>query len=136
MCGTPEYLAPEVILGKRYGREVDWWALGVLIYEMSAGAPPFFSDSPMLIYQQILKMQVFFPPSFPAKLRSLVSGLLTPQPERRLCGLPTLKTQGYFAQVDFDEVGSREAPWRPALKAWTECEQFSDVEEETTGESC
>uniref|UniRef100_A0A8C2HFH4 Protein kinase, cAMP-dependent, catalytic, alpha, genome duplicate a n=1 Tax=Cyprinus carpio TaxID=7962 RepID=A0A8C2HFH4_CYPCA len=54
LCGTPEYLAPEIMLSKGYNKSVDWWALGVLIYEMAAGYPPFFADQPIQIYEKIV----------------------------------------------------------------------------------
>ena len=56
--GTPEYLAPEIILSKGYNKAVDWWALGVLIYEMAAGYPPFFADQPIQIYEKIVSGKV------------------------------------------------------------------------------
>lgn len=53
-CGTAEYLAPEVLLGQGYGRSVDWWSLGILIYEMINGLPPFYSENTNIMYRRIL----------------------------------------------------------------------------------
>ena len=64
LCGTPEYLAPEVLLNKGHGKPVDWWTLGILTYEMIAGIDPFNDDDPMAIYQKILKGKIKFPRDF------------------------------------------------------------------------
>ena len=64
LCGTPEYLAPEVLLNKGHGKPVDWWTLGILTYEMIAGIDPFNDDDPMAISQKILKGKIKFPRDF------------------------------------------------------------------------
>lgn len=61
LCGTPEYLAPEMLLNKGHGKPVDWWTLGILLYEMLVGIDPFADEDPMGIYQKILKGKVRFP---------------------------------------------------------------------------
>ncbi|TYJ53709.1 hypothetical protein B9479_005676 [Cryptococcus floricola] len=61
LCGTPEYLAPEIVLSQGHGKAVDWWALGILAFEMLAGYPPFFDDHPLGIYEKILSSHIAFP---------------------------------------------------------------------------
>lgn len=56
--GTPDYLAPEMLMGMSYGPEVDWWALGIILYEFVYGAPPFNAESPQQIFENILDQQV------------------------------------------------------------------------------
>ena len=77
LCGTPEYIAPEVLLNKGHGKGVDWWTLGILIYEMLVGDPPFLSDDPMEIYQQILNGKVKYTRSYDKYAKSLTKRILT-----------------------------------------------------------
>ena len=74
LCGTPEYLAPEMLLNKGHGKAVDWWTLGILLYELLNGVDPFANDDPMIVYQNILQGKLSFPKDFnrwPHALRAL-----------------------------------------------------------------
>eukprot|EP00804_Cyclotella_cryptica_P000268 CCRYP_010201-RA/>CCRYP_010201-RA protein AED:0.50 eAED:0.50 QI:0/0/0/0.66/0/0/3/0/81 len=68
--GTPEYIAPEVLLSKGHGKGVDWWTLGILIYEVLVGEPPFLDDNPLGIYQQILTGKISFSRSYDKNAKS------------------------------------------------------------------
>ena len=77
LCGTAEYLAPEIIQSKGHGKGADWWALGILIYEMLAGYPPYYAENPFEIYQKILKANLEFPRHFDVYAKELLKRLLT-----------------------------------------------------------
>merc|ERR1712070_414254 len=76
LCGTPEYIAPEVLLNKGHGKPVDWWTLGILIYEMIVGQPPFCDEEPMGVYQKILAGKIYFPKYFDRNAKALVKNIL------------------------------------------------------------
>merc|ERR1712071_633641 len=83
-CGTPEYLAPELLHGQGYTKAVDWWTLGVLLYEMLTGLPPFYDENTNEMYRKILQGPLRFPEEVGSEARSLLTQLLDRDPARRL----------------------------------------------------
>jgi serine/threonine protein kinase len=105
LCGTPEYIAPEVLLNKGHGKGVDWWTLGILIFEMLGGQPPFVDDDPMGIYQQILAGKVNFPRFFERNAKNLIKKLLTADLTKRFgClknGAEDIRKHKWFSGLDY-----------------------------------
>ncbi|VDP00612.1 unnamed protein product [Heligmosomoides polygyrus] len=119
LCGTPEYLAPEIILSKGYNKAVDWWALGVLIYEMAAGYPPFFADQPIQIYEKIVSGKVKFPSHFSNELKDLLKNLLQVDLTKRFGnlknGVADIKNHKWFGSTDWIAIYQRKV--RDLLRA-------------------
>ena len=114
LCGTPEYIAPEVLLNKGHNKGVDWWTLGILNYEMLAGQPPFVDDDPMGIYQKILSGNLVFPRYFDRSARSLIKKLLTADLTKRYgClkgGANDVKNHKWNLKFDWTSLYHRAIP--------------------------
>jgi len=120
-CGTPDYIAPEIILEKPYGPSVDWWALGVLLYEMLIGQPPFDADSEDELFPAILRNKVMFPAWLGVEAKDCTNRLLIKEVPKRLgCGPrggAELKGHPFFKSLDWVKLEARqiEPPFKPAV---------------------
>lgn len=121
LCGTPDYIAPEVITTKPYNKSVDWWSLGILIFEMLAGYTPFYDSTPMKTYQKILAGKVHYPSFMNPDAVDLLSKLITADLTRRLGNLHNgpsdIRNHPWFAEVVWGKLLAKdiETPYEPPI---------------------
>ncbi|KAL9616630.1 MAG: hypothetical protein Q9160_008513 [Pyrenula sp. 1 TL-2023] len=129
-CGTPEFMAPEILLDKKYGRAVDWWAFGVLIYQMLLQQSPFRGEDEDEIYDAILADEPLYPIHMPRNSVSILQKLLTREPELRLGSGPTdaqeIMSHAFFRDVNWEDVYQKriKAPFQPQIKSATDTSNF------------
>lgn len=123
LCGTPDYLAPEVVASKGYNKSVDWWSLGILIFEMLCGFTPFWDPgSPVKIYENILRGKIKYPQYMHPDAVDLLSQLITPDLTKRLGNLhggsEDVKRHPWFSEVTWDRLLRKDidAPYLPPIR--------------------
>ncbi|KAI9320112.1 camp-dependent protein kinase catalytic subunit beta [Dichotomocladium elegans] len=131
VCGTPQYFAPEIIKSNGYSMAVDWWGMGVLIYEMIVGRPPFMEQDPVALYEKILNCHVTWPEDISSDARDLIEGLLNPEPTMRYGHTGDIKTHSFFGNCDFNDILERkiEPPFKPSLNGPADSACFARYDE-------
>ncbi|KAM4715603.1 protein kinase C epsilon type [Anableps anableps] len=131
-CGTPDYIAPEILQELEYGASVDWWALGVLMYEMMAGQPPFEADNEDDLFESILHDDVLYPVWLSKEAVSILRAFMTKNPAKRLgCVVSqgfeeAIKTHPFFREIDWVLLEQRKVkpPFKPRIKTKRDVNNF------------
>ncbi|XP_028809848.1 protein kinase C epsilon type-like isoform X2 [Denticeps clupeoides] len=131
-CGTPDYIAPEILQELEYGPSVDWWALGVLMYEMMAGQPPFEADNEDDLFESILHDDVLYPVWLSKEAVNILKSFMAKNPSKRLgCvvmqGLEeAIKLHPFFRDIDWDLLEQRRVkpPFKPRIKTKRDVNNF------------
>ena len=136
MCGTPDYLAPEILTRAGHGLAVDWWAVGIFLYELLTGWPPFSGDEEVDTFKNILSGRFDMPPEFSGPTASLLKGLLTVNPAHRLgsrqhSGSREVREHPFFEKLDFVSLVSRQlpTPYVPAINDPSDMNNFEEYDE-------
>lgn len=126
ICGTPEYLAPEIVMRLEYGKAVDWWTLGSIIYEMLVGAPPFYVENRQELFERIKFDVPKYPSSLSANAKNLIENLLKKDPARRLGTSSKVRDHPWFEDVNWQALYEKryEAPFVPRISNEADLQHF------------
>uniref|UniRef100_A0A8B9I299 non-specific serine/threonine protein kinase n=1 Tax=Anser brachyrhynchus TaxID=132585 RepID=A0A8B9I299_9AVES len=130
VCGTPEYIAPEVILIQGYGKPVDWWAMGIILYEFLVGCVPFFGDTPEELFGQVISDEIMWPEgdeALPADAQDLITRLLRQCPLERLgtgTSFQGVKHHAFFLHLDWNGLLRQKAEFIPQLESEDDTSYF------------
>lgn len=143
LCGTPDYLAPEIIRGTGHGKGVDWWCLGVFAYELVASYAPFYADQPKQTYTMICSDQpISYPSRFSPELKGLVDGLLQRKVTERFVvikgGVDRIKQHPWFAGFDWAGLEARKIrpPYQVNITSRSDSSNFDDYSDDEEAEDC
>ena len=129
-------MAPEIIQSKGYGKAVDWYALGVLIYEMLAGFPPFYDEDQMRLYERILEGRLRWPSYFDPAAKDLIKRLLSPDLTKRYGNLKSgsadIKKHKWFSEIDWKKLAEVKvkAPYIPPFSSEGDASNFDSYPED------
>jgi hypothetical protein len=135
LCGTPEYIAPEILLNRGHSFSVDWWALGILLFEMFTGNPPFVDENPMRIYQKILDGRITYPARMNPNAKDFIGRLLAKNLSTRLghtaSGAMDVMEHPFFDVVDWKRILDKrvKSPYKPELKDISDTRHFDKYDE-------
>ncbi|XP_063684266.1 protein kinase C-like 1B isoform X4 [Bolinopsis microptera] len=133
-CGTPDYIAPEILREIPYGFTVDWWSLGVLVFEMLSGQPPFEADTEEELFDSIMNDEVFYPAWLNKDSVSICKGLLIKDPLKRLCrdsskAESQVKSHAFFKSIDWNALEAKQIPppFRPRVRGSRDFDNFDSM---------
>ncbi|KAM6947627.1 protein kinase C delta type-like [Lycodopsis pacificus] len=125
-CGTPDYIAPEILLGQKYTFSVDWWSFGVLVYEMLIGQSPFQGDDEDELFESIRSDTPHYPRWIPKEAKNLIELLFERDPSRRLGVVGNIRAHPFFKTINWPALEKKEMdpPFKPKVKSPSDCSNF------------
>ena len=139
VCGTPEYMAPEIILNKGHDKAVDWWTLGILLYELFVGYPPFEGEDAMSLYKMIVSGNAKYPKKITPIAADLIKKLLTASQTERLGsakgGAEDVKKHAFYKKLAWQSLLAKkiEAPYKPKIKDPLDTSNFDHFDDPDEG---